>query len=70
MTIAEQLRTEGRIQGRTEGQAEQLIRQISFKYGSLPEQVAWAVREADAARLEVLSLRLLTASSLDELLAG
>ena len=64
MTVAEQLRQEGRVEGRDEGVASVLRRQLSQKFGPLPEEV---LARLDAATYEQLTTwidRILVADSL------
>jgi hypothetical protein len=59
MTIAEQLRAEGRV--------ETLIQQLTLKFGPLPEAALTAVRNASADQLQAWTARVLTADTLDQL---
>ena len=68
MTIAEQLRAEGRVEGRAEGRAETLVQLLTLKFGPLPEAVLTTVRNASADQLQAWTARVLTADSLDQLL--
>ncbi|WP_019927017.1 Rpn family recombination-promoting nuclease/putative transposase [Nocardia sp. BMG111209] len=65
VTIADDLRAEGRV----EGQAEQLVDQLSIKFGPLSERVLRRVRGADAATLRDLSRRFIFATSIDDVVA-
>ena len=60
----------GRQEGLTEGERQTLIRLATKRFGKLP---AWARERLDSAgkkKLDRLSIRLLTASSLEELLGS
>jgi hypothetical protein len=73
MTTAQQLieqgKAEGRVEGMVEGRAELLLRQMGLRFGPLPEQVLDRVRTAAPEQLDVWGEGVLTAASLDELLA-
>ena len=64
MTIAEQLRAEGAV----EGEVKILIKQMTIKFGPLPEAVLTTVRNATDDQLQAWAARILTADSLDQLL--
>jgi hypothetical protein len=64
MTTAQDLRAEGRV----EGVASVLVRQLTRKFGPLPESTQAAIRAASLEQLEVWTDRILAASSLDEVL--
>jgi hypothetical protein len=64
MTTAQDLRDEGRV----EGVASVLVRQLTRKFGPLPESTQAAIRAASPAQLEVWTDRILAASSIDEVL--
>lgn len=66
--FVEQGRVEGHLQGRQEGEAQVLLRQLQLKFGGLSEQTIRQVRDADAEILLVWSERVITAASLDEVL--
>jgi predicted transposase YdaD len=72
MTIAEQLRQEGREQGReqgrTAGKRETLRKQLSLKFGQLDTATWDRIEAADEAALERFTERVLSASTLDEVL--
>jgi hypothetical protein len=61
-------REEGREEGRKEGQAELLLKLLCTRFGAVPEKAALKVRAADAATLDLWAERVLTASSLTEVL--
>lgn len=64
MTTAEQLRTEGRVEGR----AEVLIELLGLKFGPLSPDVLDAVNAASADQVTTWTRRLLTADTLDDVL--
>ena len=64
MTLAEQLRQEGR----QEGQVKLLVKQLELKFGELPEEALSKIATASPEELERLGERVLTASSLEEVL--
>lgn len=51
-----------------EGEANVLVRQLTRKFGPLPESTEAAIRAASPAQLEVWTDRVLVATSLDEVL--
>lgn len=74
MTAAERLtelgreegRKEGREEGRKEGQADLLVRQLTLRFGELPQDAAARVQSAADTELTLWAERVLTATSLDE----
>ena len=76
VTAADQLREEGRKKGRTEGRKEGLqegeckllLKLLSTRFGALPEAVVARVNAADPTQLEVWAERILSASSLVDVL--
>ena len=76
MTLAEKLRQEGREQGREqgrkegrkEGRVQTLLRLLALRFGNVPAQVAARLKEAKLADLELMTERVLTAATLDEVL--
>lgn len=60
---------EGRREGRLEGQQSMLLKQLSTRFGALPEAVVQRIQAADAQLLDGWIGRVLTASTLDEALA-
>jgi hypothetical protein len=78
MTVADQLREEGRREGVVEGRREgvvagqrtMLLKQLAARFGALPKAVAARVRAADAMQLERWAERVLTAPKLDAVFRG
>jgi len=74
MTTAEMLRREGeargKAQGRAEGKREALLLQLRQRFGRLPAAVVARVGKAEPAELDTWFSRVLTASSLGEMLEG
>lgn len=56
----------GLEKGMEKGQAKLLIRQVTRRFGELPEAAAARIRSASAAELEAIADRVLTAQSLQE----
>ena len=76
MSTAERLREEGRKEGRDEGRDEglrlsrrMLGRMLELKFGPLGTDSRERVESADQARIDLWSERVLTATSMDEVLA-
>ena len=59
----------GREQGMAAGQAKMLLSQWRLKFGDLPEGAQGQVATASSAQVEAWAAAVLTASSLDEVLA-
>jgi hypothetical protein len=55
-------------QGRVEGRAALILKQLTLRFGSLPQQVETRIAEASIEQLDRIGERLLTAQSLDEAL--
>ncbi|MDT8406702.1 MAG: DUF4351 domain-containing protein, partial [Methylococcales bacterium] len=58
-----------REEGREEGQRALLHRQITLKYGELPENIALKLAQADITQLNHWSERILSADTLAQLFA-
>jgi hypothetical protein len=77
MSTADKLRAEGRVEGRAQGRVEGLakgrveviLRQLTARFGPLPAKLTSRVRSASSAALDRWALRILDASSLDEVFA-
>ncbi len=65
MTTAEQLRSEGRLEGRR----ETLLAQLTVKFGPLPAELARKVREADEAALQRWAVNVVTTETVDAVFA-
>jgi predicted transposase YdaD len=63
------IRAEGYAEGRREGEAEVLLRQLRLRFGALPEDVTARLKAADAETLLRWSERVLSASTLDAVFA-
>ena len=63
-TAAEQLRDEGRAEGR----AEALLKLIQLKFGAVPDDVAQAIQTASVDQLDRWIERVLSAESCAEIL--
>ena len=82
LTAAEKLRREGRregeargeargkAQGKAEGKREILLLQLRQRFGRLPAAVVARIDKAESAALDAWSSRVLTATSLDEVLGA
>jgi hypothetical protein len=73
MTTAEKLRAEGeargRAKGRAEGEARLLVRLLTLKFGPLPGTVRAHIDGASPEQLEIWADRVLSATTLDEVLS-
>jgi predicted transposase YdaD len=63
-------RAEGRAEGRTEGRVEALLELLVARFGVVPPAVRAKVKTADEATLVRWGVRVLTAASLQDALAG
>ncbi|HEX5048251.1 MAG TPA: DUF4351 domain-containing protein [Gammaproteobacteria bacterium] len=61
---------EGRAEGRAAGHAEVIMRQLTLRFGALPEEAQARIAEASLAELNVIAERLLTAPTLHEALGS
>jgi predicted transposase YdaD len=68
MTAAERLKAEGRVEGKVVGQAELLLKQLSLRFGELPDAARARVVGANLEQLSLYAERVLTATSLDDVL--
>ena len=76
MTIAEQIKQEGIVQGREEGRVEgivqgqalSLLKQLKLKFGSVPISVESDILAASPERLDLYLERILTAQSIADVL--
>jgi len=62
-------KVEGRVEGRVEGERKVVIRQIGKRFGNLPDWAKQRIDTLSGPELESLELRLLDASSIEELFA-
>lgn len=73
MTLAEKWMAEGEVKGKAEGEArgkaELLHKLASLKFGPLPEGIAERFERATIAELDRWAERVLTAPTLDAMLA-
>ena len=65
MTIAQRLASQGRMEGRAEGQANLILMLLEERFGPIPADVVDRVRSADTAELTVWSKSLLCARDLE-----
>lgn len=68
MTTADTLRAEGEARGEARALARVLVRQLTLKFGSLSSATLNAIQAASADQLETWTARILTATTLDEVL--
>ena len=61
---------EGRVAGRLEGRLEIILKQLTLKFGPLPDEIQTRVRGAQEAQLNILAERMLTAQTLEEALGS
>ena len=59
-------RAEGKAEGRAEGKAELLLRQLTRRFGALPESASARLTAATSDELDLLAERVLTATTLEE----
>jgi hypothetical protein len=57
-------------QGRAEGRAEVIVRQLTLRFGALPVEAQGRIAEASLAELNTIAERLLTAATLQEALGS
>lgn len=77
VSTAQQLRNEGKVEGRAEGKVEgltegrvsTLLRQITRRFGAADDTVVERVRSATLEELDTWADRILDATSLDDLFA-
>jgi len=68
MTTAEMIAKEGEIRGRAQGKAELLLRQLTRRFGALPESASARLTAATSDELDLLAERVLTATTIEEVL--
>ena len=62
-------RKEGRKEGLEEGQQKILIKQLTVKFGELPDPILQRIRAADDEHLERWAERILVARTIDDVFA-
>lgn len=68
MDVLDELKREGRVEGRAEGIAGMLLRQLAARFGAVPAEARARVLGATEATLARWSLKVLTAPTLDAVL--
>jgi hypothetical protein len=63
-------RAEGRTEGEARGRAEVVLKLLALRFGPLAEPVRESIRAASIEQLDTFAERLLTASSLEEVLSA
>jgi predicted transposase YdaD len=63
-------RREGERRGRREGRATMLLRQMEARFGEVPADLAARIEAADEASLDQWAVRVLTATTPEEVLDG
>ena len=66
MTIAEQIRHQGDIEGRLEAKARTLLRQLKLRYGTLGQAAVRRVETASADQLDLWLERVIAAQSIED----
>jgi hypothetical protein len=69
LSAAQKLIAEGRVEGETKGRAETLLKLLRLRFTSVPESAAERVMHAGVATLDRWVERVLTAGSVDDVLA-
>lgn len=59
----------GKLEGKQQGEATLLHRQLTRKFGALPEATQQRIQTATSAQLETWSLNILDAATLDDVFA-
>jgi hypothetical protein len=70
VTAADQLREQGRQQGREQDRREVVLEQLSERFGTLPDDAVARVMAAGMDQLRKWTRRILSAPTLDDVLAG
>ena len=68
LTTAEKLRREGEARGKAQGKREALLLQLRQRFGRVPAATVARIERAEAAELDVWFGRVLSASSLSDVL--
>ncbi|MCQ9618221.1 hypothetical protein L1889_17345 [Paenalcaligenes niemegkensis] len=58
-----------KVEGKVDGERQLLLKQIKLKFGSVPDWAQAKLDQASSGEMDVWSERILTADSLDALLA-
>ena len=66
--VFDKLRQEGRIEGEKKGEVNILTKQLKKRFGSIPKWAREKLKEAEAQKLELWSLNLLDAQTVEETL--
>lgn len=66
MSTADRLRAEGRAQGKVEGRVELLLRQLTARFGPLPDHILARLRNPSPEDLERWALGILEARCLTD----
>lgn len=69
VTAAEILRGDAKAEGRAEGKAEVVLRQLRLKFGEVPEATRQRIVSASSDELDGFADRIITASSIDDVCA-
>ena len=69
MSTAEKLRREGEARGEARGRAEVVTKQLTKRFGALPEDIVARIKLADTATLGRWAERLLDAKTLEQVFA-
>jgi len=62
-------KAEGKAEGKVEGRADIVLKQLTLRFGALPEAAEARIRSAGSEELDGIAARVLTARTLDETLA-
>jgi hypothetical protein len=68
VTVLDEIEDRGRAQGRTEGRARTLLELLEGRFGAVPAKVSARILAADEATLRTWTGRLLSASTLNDVL--
>jgi hypothetical protein len=70
VTVLDQIERRGRAKGRAEGRAQTLLELLASRFGAVPAKVNARILAADEATLTTWTARLLSASTLHEVISG
>lgn len=68
MTAAETLRIHAKAEGKTEGKAELVLRQLRLKFGEVPEAVRERILNAASDELDVFADGVITAARIEDII--